>query len=63
MPRKNEKTYKAGDRLVIYLPESSSEELVKFINSQKYISPTIIDILERYVKEIYYTPVRKGEDL
>jgi len=53
MPRTRKKNYKAGDIFTVYIPPNIDERTLKFINSQKHISPTTIEILKDKAKEVY----------
>lgn len=53
MPRPRSKPFKPGDKFVVYIPEDASEEALKFINSPKFISPTVMELIEKEAKRLY----------
>lgn len=53
MPSNAKKVYKAGDRVVLYLPNDVNPLLLKYINSQRQVSPAILEIVEQKAKIIY----------
>lgn len=51
--KKRKKIYKIGDKFTVEIPRDASEELLKLINSKKFLSPSVIEILEEDVEKKY----------
>lgn len=41
--------YKVGDRIPIYLNKDTSQDVLNWLNLQRDISPSILDVLDKYV--------------
>jgi hypothetical protein len=61
MPKARSKPYKRGDRFVVYIPEDIDEETLKYINSPKFLSPKVIELLVEKSKESYTDNEKKKE--
>ncbi len=50
--KEDKKIYVRGDKYNIVIPKEASEELMKWINTRKFVSPQIIETLEEVAVEI-----------
>ena len=51
MAKPRSKPYKAGDKMVIYIPREIDEETLSFINTPKYVSPMVMELVKERAKE------------
>jgi hypothetical protein len=47
------KAYKRGDSFTVKIPSDIDETTLKWINSQKFISPSVIEALNKIAKSVY----------
>jgi hypothetical protein len=53
MPKIRKRAYKGGDRVTIQIPDNPDPKLLKLLNTPKYVSPYIIDILTEVAHSKY----------
>jgi hypothetical protein len=51
MARPRSKPYKAGDKMVVYIPQDIDVDTLGFINAPKYVSPIIMELVKERAKE------------
>jgi hypothetical protein len=53
MPKIRRKSYKGGDRVTIQIPDNPDPKLLRLLNTPKYLSPYVIDILTEVAHSKY----------
>ncbi|MBO8160651.1 MAG: hypothetical protein H0Z24_03360 [Thermosipho sp. (in: Bacteria)] len=51
MPKVRTKPYNPGDRFTVKIPKDVDPILLKWLNNQKFLSPTVIQVLEAYARK------------
>lgn len=53
MPKVRIKNYEPGDKIVLYIPENVNPNTLKYINTLKFASPAIMELIEQQANKVY----------
>lgn len=62
MARYRSKPYRVGDKFTVQIPLEADKALIKWINNQKYLSPSVIDVLTAHALKTLPTYKNKEND-